>query len=391
MLPAPTTIATSTSCARTSLTWLAIRSICAGSVPKSRSPIRASPESFSRIRLKRAEAMTALLPPHLEAREAGDADVLAGLGGDLRAQVLDRLALVALLVEVLLVEQDKLGGPLAKLALDDLLHHVLGLAVGPRPLLQDAALAGDVLLGDVLEGDVLGIHRGDVDRHLARELLEILVSRHEVGLALNLDERALAAVGVDVGGDDALRGAASTALGGRGGALLAEDLDRLLLVALGLLESVLDVHHGSAGALPERLHLGSAHRHQEVPPLWVRAGSGAGLGCCWASDGCSACSGAGWEAPSAPWAAGCWAARSASCRAFSPASCRAFSSASCRAFSSASRRFRSSSSRRLRSSSSARRRASSSRHLAAAPSIAAPSVPITSSQDRIASSLPGIT
>ena len=45
----------------------------------------------------------------------------------------------------------------------------------------------------------------------------------------------------------------------------------------------------------------------------------------------------------------------------------------------------------LAPSSSARRRASSSRHLAAAPSIVAPRAPMTSSHDRIASSLPGIT
>src|SRR3977135_2706533 len=124
MFPAPTTMATSTPRARTSRTWWAIRSIWAGSVPYSRDPIRASPESFSRIRLNRAEAKRSLLLPHLEAREARDADVLAGLRGDLGLQVLDRLALVALLVEVLLVEQDELGCPLAELALDDLLDHV---------------------------------------------------------------------------------------------------------------------------------------------------------------------------------------------------------------------------------------------------------------------------
>src|SRR3954452_13164314 len=167
MLPAPTTMATSTSRARTSRTWCAIRSICSGSVPYSRSPIRASPESFSRMRLKAASGKAALLLSHLEAREAGDPDVLAGLGRDLGAQVLDRLALVLVLVEVLLIEQDELGGPLLQLAVDDLLDDVLGLAVGLRLLLEDAPLVGDLVLGDVLERDVLRVHRGDVDRDIA--------------------------------------------------------------------------------------------------------------------------------------------------------------------------------------------------------------------------------
>src|SRR5918995_4935959 len=111
MLPAPTTIATSTPRPRTSPTWFAIRSICPGSVPYSRSPISASPESFSRIRLKLAEAAKPpLLLSDLEPGEAGDSDVLARLGGDVVPQVLDRLALVFLLIEVLLVEQHDLGG-----------------------------------------------------------------------------------------------------------------------------------------------------------------------------------------------------------------------------------------------------------------------------------------
>src|SRR5215211_228887 len=278
MFPAPTTIATSTSRSRTSLTWVAIRSIWPGSVPYSRSPMSASPESFSRIRLKLAEAKWGLLLPHLEAREPGDPDVLAGLGGELGAQVLDRLALVALLVEVLLVQQDQLGGPLAKLALDDLLDHVLRLAVGLRLLLEDRALPGDVLLRDLLERDVLRVHRGDVDRHLARELLEVLVARDEVRLALDLHDRALSPVGMDVGGDDPIGGAATAALGGRGGALLAENVDRLLGVSLGLLERLLHVHHRGAGALAEGLDVGRGDRHQDSPPLRVCAGSGSGVG-----------------------------------------------------------------------------------------------------------------
>src|SRR5829696_4393095 len=431
MLPAPTTIATSTSCARTSRTWLAIRSICAGSVPYSRSPIRASPEIFSSMRLNRAEANgRTLLLPHLEAREAGDAYVLARLGRDLGAQVLDRLALVLLLVEVLLIEEDELGGPLLQLPLDDLLHDVVRLAVGLRLILQDAALVRHLLLGDVVQRDVLRVHRSDVDRDLARELLEVVVQGDEVRLAKHLDKDADAlllalsgAAHVRIRGDHALRGAAPAALGGRSGPLLAEDLDGLGLVAPGLLESLLHVHHRRARLLAQGLHLCCGHRHQDSPPLWVGAGSAAGssssvCGGCgisiaasrfasswdpWRSCGLVSPSPCGWglsspvslSASACFWVSACLAAAcafaSASAFAFASASAFAFSSASCLAFSSASRRLRSSSSRRLRSSSSARRFSSAARQVAAAPSIDEPRPPTIRSQERIASSLPGIT
>src|SRR5918994_4093911 len=148
----------------------------------------ASPESFSSTRLKLGSAAMPLvaLSADLEAGEAGDADVLAGLRGDLGAEILDRLALVALLVEVLLIEQDDLGGPLLELPFDDLLDDVVGLAVLLGLLGEDAALVLAILLGDLVEGDVLGVHRGDVDRDLPRELLKVLVAGDELRLALDL-------------------------------------------------------------------------------------------------------------------------------------------------------------------------------------------------------------
>src|SRR5687768_10825515 len=97
MLPAPTTTATSTPLRETSRTWLAIASTRSGSVPYSSEPVRASPESFSRTRLKTGSATPAATLfrfAHGEAGEAGDPDVLAGLRRQLLAEVLDRLALV---------------------------------------------------------------------------------------------------------------------------------------------------------------------------------------------------------------------------------------------------------------------------------------------------------
>ena len=58
----------------------------------------------------------------------------------LRPQVLDRLAFVSILVEVLLIEQDELGGPLLDLSFDDFLDHVVGLAFLARLLFEDPFL-----------------------------------------------------------------------------------------------------------------------------------------------------------------------------------------------------------------------------------------------------------
>src|SRR3954447_9328052 len=107
MLPAPRTTATSTPCSRMRAIWPAMAFSVCGSVPKSRSPMSASPDSLSRTRLKAAISGSArgpgvgrppgsrvgpLLRADREAREALDDDVLAGLGRQLRAQLLDRLA-----------------------------------------------------------------------------------------------------------------------------------------------------------------------------------------------------------------------------------------------------------------------------------------------------------
>src|SRR6476646_7315523 len=99
MLPPPTTMATSMPPSRTSLISPAMRRTMAGSRPYGRVPIRASPESFRRMRFQRGVgdkvpplrgssvggARTGRGDAHLalaqdEAHEAPDADVLSGLG-----------------------------------------------------------------------------------------------------------------------------------------------------------------------------------------------------------------------------------------------------------------------------------------------------------------------
>src|SRR5918994_535943 len=281
MLPAPTTTATSTCCSRTFRTWAAIRPIRAGSVPYSREPINASPESFRMIRLKRGSAATRLLLPDLEPAEAGDSHILSRLGGDVGDHLLDRLGLVLLDVEVLLLQQRALGAPLFELALDDLLDDVVGLALLLGLLGEDLAFATLLVGGDVLGGDVAGVHRRDVDGDLTGERLELLVARDEVGFALDLDQRPLCRRAVDVGRHDSLAGSAPASLGGRSRPLLAQDLDCLVDVAAGLDQGLLAVHHRRAGLLAQRLDVGGARSrlldHQDPFSSPPPAGAGCSL------------------------------------------------------------------------------------------------------------------
>src|ERR671910_575294 len=187
MLPAPCTTATSTPRSCTPLICAAIASTRVGSVPYSRSPMSASPDSFRRMRSKAGAGTGRLaLGADGEAGEAAHDDVLARRPGELGAHLLDGLAAVAVAVDVLLLEQHDVLHPLAQLALGDLRADVLRL-VG-RLLLEDAQLGLLVVLGDLLLGDVFDRRRGgDVHRHLAREGDEVVVTGHEVGVAVDLD------------------------------------------------------------------------------------------------------------------------------------------------------------------------------------------------------------
>src|ERR1700722_3263297 len=190
MLPAPTTIATSTPWPRTSLTCRATLATRAGSVPNSSEPISASPDSFNRIRLN-AEAISAAAYPlaftangqgllaYREPRKAADHDVLAGRGGQLVAQLLDGLAVELGVVHLLLEQHDRLI-PRVELAGDDFVADVVGLVGGF--LLVDPRLGVAHVVGHVVAADVLDARRrGDLQRDVARELHEIVVGRDEVG------------------------------------------------------------------------------------------------------------------------------------------------------------------------------------------------------------------
>ena len=83
--------------------------------------------------------------------------------------------------------------------------------------------------------------------------LELLTAGDEVGLALQLDERADLAV--DGEGDNALRVLPVTALGAGGESLLAQPLLGGFHVASVGLEGPLGVHHPGAGRLAQRLDI----------------------------------------------------------------------------------------------------------------------------------------
>ena len=90
--------------------------------------------------------------------------------------------------------------------------------------------------------------------------LELLGTGHEVGLALELDDRA--DVAVDDEADDALGVVAVLTVGAGGETLLTEpDLGRLD-VTVGGLERLLAIHHACAGRIAQGLHVLCGERHR---------------------------------------------------------------------------------------------------------------------------------
>src|ERR687898_149564 len=134
MFPPPTTTATSTSRSLTRFTVRAIACRRFGSTPYSSPPSRASPDSFSSTRLKAGLPLCSaiarrifVLVADLKPGEPADHHVLTGLGGQVCAQLLDRAALVAVGVHVLLVQEHDFLEPLLQPPLGDPLADLLGL------------------------------------------------------------------------------------------------------------------------------------------------------------------------------------------------------------------------------------------------------------------------
>ena len=97
----------------------------------------------------------------------------------------------------------------------------------------------DVLLllegfrSDIFLADEARIGGGDVHGDVVHQALEVVGASDEVALAVDLDQHADLASGVDVAGHRAFAGGARRLLGGGGDALLAQNDDRALDVTFG--------------------------------------------------------------------------------------------------------------------------------------------------------------
>ena len=222
----------------------------------------ASPESFRRMRRNAAcpsrggvPASSPIATPRSGSARSGDHHVLAGAGRQGGAHLLDRLAVVLVGVDVRLVEQDALLEPLRIRPSAIFSWTCSGLPSPAACSRKTRSSASRASSGHVVLGHVERRGGGHVRGDLARELHEVLVAGHEVGLAVDLDQRADLAVVVHVAGDEPLAGGPLAALGGLGLALDPQQLDGLLHVAVGLLERGLAVHHPGARALAQLLHV----------------------------------------------------------------------------------------------------------------------------------------
>src|ERR671937_2824260 len=180
MFPAPTTIAISTPLVHTSTISSATASIVSRSIPYSRSPIRHSPESFSRMRRKTT------CVPGTAARVSSDWTVISA---DER-ETLELEHFCALFVEHLshrlpgVVDPLLFGQhavreePLVQHSFDDLAR-LLRLRLHLVGVRENLALGGHDVVGDVVASDPLRGRRGDVHRELPREAGRAPAELHE--------------------------------------------------------------------------------------------------------------------------------------------------------------------------------------------------------------------
>src|ERR1700744_5971673 len=174
MLPPPTTTATLTPSECTAAISFAIAVVVSTSTLPS-APANASPESFSRTRLKAGVATGELLA-ECELGEAADRHLLAENAGDAVYQLTDRNRIV---LHERLLEHDVILKPLVELAFDDLLSDRRRLALG-NLLRELFTQLGDLLDRHRIAVEELGRHRRDVHRDVPNEILELVVARDEV-------------------------------------------------------------------------------------------------------------------------------------------------------------------------------------------------------------------
>src|ERR1035437_5266426 len=188
---------------------------------------------------------------HLEARKAPHGNDLAQLAYLLRDQLLDADGLV---LDEGLLQQANLLVELGHLAIYDLLYHRGRLAGGGGLRAEDILLAVEIGRGHVLGLHIARVAGRDVHRDVLEQLLEVLGAGHEVALAIQFEQYADLAAGVNIGAHRALVGRAGGLLLRRGHAPLAQHHKGILDISLGLLQRLQAVAHRRAGLLAQLLY-----------------------------------------------------------------------------------------------------------------------------------------
>src|SRR5579875_1049767 len=215
--------------------------------------------SLIRIRLP---STGSCLPPHdpaaqpsglavqllaeLKTYEPAHLYLLAELAGVLADKVVDRAVWVA---HPGLLHQTDLAIELLELALDDLVDHRFGLAGRLRGV--DLALLLNHFGWEVLAPNAARIGRRDLHREFTQQSLKFRRFGNEVGFAVELEQHAELAAGMDVRADRAFRGDPAGALRCRGDTLLTKPYDCLFQVAIGLGQRLLAVHYTGAGLVAQ--------------------------------------------------------------------------------------------------------------------------------------------
>src|SRR5262249_24866136 len=206
-----------------------------------------------------------------EASEPLDDDPFARFGIRQVDEILDPRLAAGVLDEGLF-EQALVGEELLELALDDLVEYLRRLLLVRHLAAIDLALLFEHAVRHVLARDVRGIGGGDLHGEVSDELPEGIGLGHEVGFAVDLDERSQLAVGVEIGVHDAFLGFASLSLLGVREPFLAEKFRGRLEVAVRGVQGGLAVHHSRARPLAElhdRLGVGGGHHDPSASALAI--------------------------------------------------------------------------------------------------------------------------
>src|SRR5687767_4310220 len=220
-----------------------------GAVVGSMLPVSSAPVSSSRS-LAATATSSGELVAETELCEAPDVHLLAHLRAHLTDQLLNGFFVVS---DPWLPQQTVAPVEGLEFPLNDLRDDVVGLPLLASDLLVDLSFPFDLIVGNVLGRDPPSLGGGHLHGQLPRKLLELLGVRHEVCLAIDLDEDTQSPQ-VDIGLDPPLVGRSGSAPLQVRLPLLAEHVDGLIDIATRLLQGPLAIHHSGSGDVPKPLH-----------------------------------------------------------------------------------------------------------------------------------------